>query len=262
MVAIKQQWPQAEKLDLLGVVLARQHRFQVHLHARFRGTPAKQAKGIAGKLGLGKERRQAGENQHGHGPWRKMDQQCAIADQRNQVLAQTEGACDQGKRATGGLASRPGELVVELRVLELGQLQGQCLLENHLVDAVAKLRPQQRLAQRQATLRTGQGCDQDALQDDPFEYPAKERVTARGHFAAGRHHGIDNLRAGPGDTRRHQACRQGQQRQRHGQGSAGAPYQLQGAAAEAEYTKKAARKPGVLIAARMGMSAVGNGVGP
>ncbi len=48
----------------------------------------------------------------------------------------------------------------------MGKLQRQRLLEDHRVDALAELRPEQRLAERDAALRAREGCDAEALGAD------------------------------------------------------------------------------------------------
>ena len=74
-IALEQAWPEAEELDLLGVVLAREHGLEVDLHARLGRAPAEQPEGIAGELRFGHERRQAREQQHYYRPGREVRQQ-------------------------------------------------------------------------------------------------------------------------------------------------------------------------------------------
>ena len=238
-VATQQQRAQAIELDLLGVVLARQHRFQVHLHPCFRGAPAEKAEGVARELGFGQEGGQPGEQQHGHGPRRELRQQHAVADQRDAVLGQAEGACHQRQRPARGLAPRPGQLVVELRILEVRQLQGQRLFQDHHVHALAQLRPQQRLAQRDAALRAGHGHHKHGFERDQPEHRRHRHRIARRDRAAGRDDGIDDQRTDVGDARRQQAADQGQQAQPERQAPAGAPHQFQRPPAETEYAEEA-----------------------
>ena len=152
-IAREQQRPELEELDLLGVVLAGEHGLEVHLHARLGRAPAEQAERVARELGLGDERRQAGQQQHGDGPRRELRQQRAEAAERDRVLHETEAAHHERERPRRGLAPRARQLVVELRVLEVREIERQRLLEDHLVDALPELRAQQRLARRQPALR-------------------------------------------------------------------------------------------------------------
>ena len=97
-VALEQARPEAEELDLLGVVLAREHRLEIDLHARLGRAPAEQAKRVAGELRLRDERRQPGEQQHRDRPGREVREQRAEAHQRDAVLHQAEGAHHQAQR--------------------------------------------------------------------------------------------------------------------------------------------------------------------
>ena len=105
------------------------------------------------------------------------------AQQRDRVLHQPEGAHDQAQRAARGLAARARELVVELGVLEVLQLERERLLEDHDVDALAELRAQQRLAERQAALCAGQRGHQHALEQHQPQH-ARGVVPARALRAA------------------------------------------------------------------------------
>src|SRR5882672_2555029 len=142
-VALEQARTQAVELDLLGVILAGDHGLQVNLHAGFRRAPAEQPKRIAGELGFRDERRQSRQQQYRDRPRREPRQQHAVAHQRDAVLHQPESAGDETQRAGGCLAARARKLVVEFRVLEVLQLEGERLLEDHHVDPLSELRTQQ-----------------------------------------------------------------------------------------------------------------------
>ena len=161
-VALEQQRTELEELDLLGVVLAREHRLEVHLHPRLGRAPAEEPEGVARELRLGDEGRQPGQQQHRHRPGRELREQHAEAHQRDRVLHQAEASHHERQRPHRGLAPRARELVVELRVLEVPEIERQRLLEDHLVDALAELRAQQRLAGREPALRRGHRRDQHA----------------------------------------------------------------------------------------------------
>ena len=109
--------------------------------------------------------RPASDQQHQR-PQRELRDEHAEAHQRHELLEEREGAHDEAQRPRGGLAPRPLQLVVELGVLELGEVQRQRLLEDHLVDALAELGAQQRLAGVDAALRAAEQPDDDALERD------------------------------------------------------------------------------------------------
>ena len=102
-------------------------------------------------LRLGDEGRQARRARaRTHGPGREADSRAREAHQRDRRSAPAPKlriTSDSGP--AGGFAPRARELVVELRVLEVLQVERQRLLEDHLVDALAQLRAQQRLAGRE-----------------------------------------------------------------------------------------------------------------
>ena len=137
------------------MVLARDGGLQVGLHARLRLAPAEQAERVAGELGLGEKRRQAADDEDDHGPGREAGEQHAEADDRDRVLQQAGGAHHQRQRPARRLTARARQLVVELRVLELRELEGQRLLQDHHVHAMRELCLEQRLAQRDAAMRGG-----------------------------------------------------------------------------------------------------------
>ena len=124
VVAAEQLRAEAEELDFLGVVLAGKDRFEVHLHARIGRAPAEEAEFVAGILRLDQEFGETGEKEDEHRPGGELHQQDGVADQGDGVLHQAEGAVDQTQRAYRRLAAGAGELVVELRVLEVRQAAG------------------------------------------------------------------------------------------------------------------------------------------
>jgi hypothetical protein len=114
------------------------------------------------------------------------------------------------------------------------ELECQCLLENHDVDALAELRAQQCLAQREAALRAGQQRDERAL--DAYQPQHTRRAMAAQIACCD--HGIDYLSANPGDACRQQAGQQRQQCERDQERTIGAPDQIDGAAAVTEYAEE------------------------
>ena len=83
------------------------------------------------------------------------------------------------------------------------QLERERLLEDHDVDALPELRAQQRLAQRDAALRRGDGGHQRAFEQ--HELDAWRAVAAGAHR---RHDRIHDQRADVGDRGRHECRRQ------------------------------------------------------
>ena len=134
--------------------------------------PAEEAEGVARKLGLGEERGQTGDQQHAHRPRRVLHQQRGVADDGDAVLRQPESAHHQRERPARGLAPRAHQLVVELAVLELRELERQRLLEDHHVDALAELRAQQRLREREPALGGGDAGDDQRLERDVAQHRA------------------------------------------------------------------------------------------
>ena len=120
-VAIEEQRAEAEQLDLLGVVLAREQGLEVGLLARFGRAPAEQPERIGREARLGDEHRHRRDGQHDHRPGRERDQQPAVDHDRHGVLHQAERALDQAERPRRRLAPRARHAVVELRVLEVGE---------------------------------------------------------------------------------------------------------------------------------------------
>src|SRR3569833_1749690 len=93
-----------------------------------------------------------------------MTQQHTVANEGNAVLYEPEGAGHQAQRPRGGLAPGSRELVIKLRILEMAQVEGERLFENHDVDTLAELGTQQGLEQRQASLGRRDAGDEDALE--------------------------------------------------------------------------------------------------
>ncbi len=81
-------------------------------------------------------------------PRREVHQQRSEADERDSVLDEPERAHHEAERPARRFTSRARELVVELRVLEVAQIQRERLLQDHHVHALAELRTQQPLAER------------------------------------------------------------------------------------------------------------------
>src|SRR6185437_7142310 len=120
-----------------------------------------QAESIPGELRLRDEGGQAREQEDRDRPRGETRKQHGVADELNAVLSEAEGARDQAQRPARGLAPGACQLVIELGVLEVAQLEGKGLLEDHLVDALAELHAQEGLGERQAALRSSDGSHED-----------------------------------------------------------------------------------------------------
>jgi hypothetical protein len=162
------------------------------------------------------------------------------------VLDQREGPTDQAQRAARGLAAGAGELVIELGVLEVTEVEGQRLLEDHHVDAVTELRAQQRLDHADAALHREQHGDQHRLGADQAEHRA--RVAGRGPRLV--HDGVDDQLAEVGDAGRQQAADQGHQREQERQRSARRPHEVEGATTVAKHAEEAAQAGRIVVCRR------------
>ncbi len=246
-VALQQLGAEAVELDLLGVVLPGEDGLDVHLHARVGGAPAEEAEFVAGIFGLDEELGKAGESEHNYGPGGELDQQGGVAEQRDGVLHQAEGAGDQAQGADRGLAAGAGELVVELRILEVREAQGERLLQDHHVDPLPHQRPQERLAGGDAALGGGEGGYNPRLHGNEEQDPPGLGGAGLPVHLHGGDHRVDDQLPHPGRRRRQHPGRQSQQRQPESQAAAGRPDQLQRPAAVAEDADEAPRQVGIVI---------------
>ena len=101
------------------------------------------------------------------------------------------------------------------------QLECERLLEDHYIDALTELRPQQRLTQRQSALGGGGRGDQRS-----FEHHENDDTLSVLPGPDGSDDRIDDQRAHVGNGGRQHAGHDGQQRDRKSQSSVGAPDQL------------------------------------
>jgi hypothetical protein len=226
-IAVEKTRTQFEQFHFLRRVFARQHRFQIGLHARLRGTPAKQAERLAGEFRLGQERRQSRRDQEHHSPGREADQKTAEGQQRDRILHQPEGAHDQAQRAARGFAARARQFVVELRILELSELQGQRLFQDHDIDTLPELRAQQRLRQGNAALCHRRERDQECLESDETQHRVEGRRAGLSMQIGGMDDRIDDLRADKGDARRQHPGEHRQYCERDAECFVGGPNQLE-----------------------------------
>src|SRR5690606_6600790 len=122
-VAREQRRAEVEQLDLLRVILAREHDLEIREHAPIRAAPLKGAEALARELRLRHEGGQTRGDENRDGPRREREQQTRETRERDGVLRQREGTVHERKRPDGGLLARAVELVVELGVLELRKRQ-------------------------------------------------------------------------------------------------------------------------------------------
>src|SRR5262249_878315 len=130
---------QAVELHLFCVVFAADHRLEIDLHPRLGRAPSEQTERVAGELCLRNKRRKTGKQKNRDRPWGEVRQQHAVAHQRDAVLNEPERPHDETQRAARSLPTGTCQLVIELRVLEVLQLESECLLENHDVDTLTEL---------------------------------------------------------------------------------------------------------------------------
>jgi hypothetical protein len=116
----------------------------------------------------------------------------------------------------------------------LRQVERQCLFQDHDVDALAQLRAQQRLRQRDSPLRHRGGGDQQCFQGDITHHIVEVGGAGAMMQVRGVNHRIDNLRADIGHARRQHAGNQRQHGERNAQCLVGAPDQPERTAAVLE----------------------------
>src|SRR6185369_8041982 len=142
-------------------------------------------------------------------------------------------------------ASRAGELVVELGVLEMLELQRQRLLEDHDVHTLTELRTQQRLTQRDTALGAGDCRDQQSFAYDEEQCVLSQSGAMQLIGPNRSDDGIDDERADVRDCRRQRTCNQREDRERNRERATGRPHQLQRAVAVCEDAEKAALEAGL-----------------
>ncbi len=219
-ISRQQHRPQLKQLDLFGEVLPGDHDLQVELFSRLRGMPPEQPKRLSRELRLHHECRHRRHRQQQAGPRRELPQQHPVTRQRNRVLNRSERLVHERQRPPRGLPPRPRHLVVELRVLEMRQVQLQRLLQDHHVHAMAQLGPQQRRTHLETLLHRGHSDHQAGFD----RHPEQRRVPIRNRPRVGRlQDPVHNPRAHDRDRRRHQPRQQRQDAHRHGQRATGLP---------------------------------------
>ena len=154
-------------------------------------------------------------------------------------MQQTERPHHQTQRTARRFAPRPGQLVIEFGVLELRQIQRQCLFENHDVDALAQLRPEQGLRERGAALCHGRRGHQQRLDGDVAQHVGQHRGARAAVHIGGVNHRIDDERADIRDAGRQHTSQECQHRKYDAERLVGGPHQRQRAPAVVEYVEQA-----------------------
>ena len=134
-----------------------------------RSAPAEDSERLAGEAGLGDEGRNSGGKEHQHRPCGELQEQGAVRDQRDEVPQETKGPTYETERAAGGLSPRSRHLVVQLGVLEVFELKRERFLQDHHVDAVTELRPQQGHRDIEAPLQARSSPHQQQLCCNPAQ---------------------------------------------------------------------------------------------
>ncbi len=193
-VALQDQRRQIEQLHFLHVRVAGQDPFQVVLPPAFRRPPGVEPERLARVAGLGDEGRHRGGGDQQHGPGGEPDQQDRVADQDEELLQQRGGLQRHAERAIARLAPRVLHLVVEVRVLEVAQLQRGGLFQDHGVDVIAE-RGAHQVAEERLPARHGGGERHQARfqRDQPEHLPALRGIAA----ARRRDHRVDDQLAHP-----------------------------------------------------------------
>ena len=125
--------------------------------------PGVHPEGLGGEAGLGDEGRDRGRHDDEDAPRGEAPEEGGEGGERHRVLGDPEGLHDERQRARRGLPPGVLHLVVDVGVLEVAQLEGEGLLEDRYVDAVAEVGPEQ-------------------LAEEPEEPPDDERRRQQGEL--------------------------------------------------------------------------------
>jgi hypothetical protein len=138
------------------------------------------------------------------------------------MLRELEAPHHQAEWPLGCFSPRAGHSVVELGVFECGQVEGQRLFENHLVDPLSEKRSQELLARAQSLLRACQHRYQPELHQDPSQCGT---LILRGARLRGTDHGVDDQLSDPGRASRKNARHQAQEPEREAQTATRRPHE-------------------------------------
>ena len=203
-IPTQEQRPQAERHDLLRVAVVREHVLQVIEAARVRGTPIAEPKRRCGVAQLSERRGDGGRGEAEHRDTAEGEQHTDGAEHGDHALRELKHADHHRDRSGRRLASRPCEAVVELRVLEVAELERLRALQDRHVDVDGQACAQVRLREH-VQPREEEREDDDAELD---EHPLQGRCLVTGDD--GVHHALAPIR----DSERQQGHRHGADRQR------------------------------------------------
>ena len=208
-VAIEQHRAEAEELHLLRVLVVGQDVLEVDEPARSRasascagGRRAREKRISAIVAGI------AATTSASTTQPAEADEQRDVAGEREDVLHELEGLGDQRERPRRGLAARAGELVVELRVLEVAELERERLLEDAPVDVEPEARAEELADQPEPAEHERLERDDPELDEHPAERPGAVAGDDRVH----------DLLAHVGDRQRDHRRDEGQRAERPASG--------------------------------------------
>src|SRR6185312_10468309 len=144
LVALEEERTEAEELDLLRVVVVREDVLEIVEPAGLGGSPVLEAERAGRELHLDDGGGDGGDDEAEDGEPAPAEEEGDVAGEGDRVLEDLENLRDHRERAGAGLAPGAGEAVVELRVLEVGQIQAERLLHDEDVDVDEEARADER----------------------------------------------------------------------------------------------------------------------
>ena len=192
LVAIEEETPEAEELDLLHVRVVREDVLEVVDLARLGRAPVLQAKGGAREPHLRDRRRDRRSEEREGREAAVAHDQGEVARERESVLDELEALGHHRDRPVRGVAASAGQAVVEAPVLEVAQLEGERLLEDRDVQVEREPLAEELAEEAEPALGEDLRADDRELDQDP----AKGRVTRAGDD------GVDDLLARVRDRER------------------------------------------------------------
>jgi hypothetical protein len=218
-VAVEQEAAETEDLDLLRVLVVGEHVLEVIEAARVRRAPVAQAEGGGAELDLGDGGRDGRGDEAEHDPAAVAGDEDDVTGEGDGVLDDLEGVEDDRDGARRGLAAGAREAIVDLGILEVGELEGEGLLEDLDVDVEAEAGAEHGAHEAEAAHGAGGEGDEDGFDDDPAE----------GDGAVLREDGIDDELGDLRHGERQERGGEGQEAERQGAGAGGAPDEADGA---------------------------------
>ena len=186
-VAGDQVVAQAEELDLLRRGIAGRHVAEVVELPALGGPAVEEGVAEPGEVGLAEEAREHGQPQQQQEPRVEGEQRGHERGEGERALAHAEQERDEGE-PTDGLSPGPLQVVVELRVLEVLQVERGGVLHQPHAHAVAEKVAEQRLHERRRPLHEVEDERQGQLESHQPRQPTPVRVRR----TEVRHHRIDD----------------------------------------------------------------------